>query len=149
MQDVVGSNFFDQLNIDKESEFRSRVFNGDMTPQTGIFQIKKSDGEVVSHQWVQRIIAGTTDHSIIIQSIGRDITDSKKTEDILRKFEYIFKYAGWGIVANEPRSLYFDLVNEAYAKMHGYKTEELVETNQALFLQMGVIKWYRKDSKMH
>jgi PAS domain S-box-containing protein len=124
--EIIGSNFFDQMNIDKKDEIRTRVPGTDKPPQTDIIQIRRANGEILWHQWIQRTITDRTTNRIVVQSIGRDITEIKKKEDVLRQYEYIFNHAGWGIIANDPESLHFMQVNESYAKMHGYTVGELV-----------------------
>jgi len=124
--ELIGSNFYDQLNIAEDAEIRSGIFAVNRHPQTNIIEIKRPDGVKVWHQWVQRAIVDSITQKVVIQSIGCDITESKKSEDILKQYEYIFKHAGWGIIANKPcDSLYLGQINDAYAKMHGYTVEEL------------------------
>lgn len=61
-----------------------------------------------------------------------DITERKKTVEELRKFKTISDRAGYGVVIS---SLKGDLlyVNEAFAKMHGYSSEELIGKNLFVF----------------
>jgi PAS domain S-box-containing protein len=125
INEIIGGNFFDVLSLDKESEIRSRVLTPRMPVQTDVVEITRPDGLVVWHQWIQRAIAETSTQKAVIQAIGRDITESKNREEALRKWEAIFKNAGWGIVTSLPDKPYLGQMNEAYARMHGYTVEEL------------------------
>jgi PAS domain S-box-containing protein len=55
-----------------------------------------------------------------------DISERKKTEDELRRWETIFKSTRVGIVLANGYSQVFDLMNPAFAAMHGYTIDELV-----------------------
>jgi PAS domain S-box-containing protein len=125
INEIIGKNFFDVLNLDKDAEIRSRIIMPRMHVQTDVVKITRSDGAVAWHQWIQRAIPETTTQKAVVQAIGRDITESKEREDALRKWETIFKNAGWGIVTSLPDTPYLGQMNEAYARMHGYTVEEL------------------------
>lgn len=49
----------------------------------------------------------------------------KQSESALGKWEQIFEHAGWGIVIGSTDGKTLDMMNPAYAKMHGYSVEEL------------------------
>jgi PAS domain S-box-containing protein len=123
--EIIGTNFFKLLNINKQNEDGSVVKSINRTNSTDIVEIELPTGEKVWHRWVSRSLTDKIAHTVVIQSIGQDITEMKKNEDVLKQYEYIFKHAGWGIVAVDPKTMIFDQVNDAYAKMHGYSPEEL------------------------
>ena len=55
-----------------------------------------------------------------------DITERKQAEEKLRRWANIFEYARWGIVtigADDAKSI--EMMNPAFAEMHGYSVEEL------------------------
>jgi two-component system CheB/CheR fusion protein len=56
--------------------------------------------------------------------IGHDITARKLAEAEVRRWEHIFKHAGWAVAVTSPTNR-FTLVNPAYARMHGYGPGEL------------------------
>jgi len=121
---LLGSNFFDQLNIDKNHEIRSEILTLNQQ-RTFVLEIVLPDGTNAWHKWIQRKIISSISHEPVIQSIGHDITESKINEDNLKQYEYIFNHAGCGIVSFMLGSIYFNQINESYAKMHGYTVEEL------------------------
>jgi PAS domain S-box-containing protein len=60
-------------------------------------------------------------------SITRDVTERKKYEESLRKWAHVFESAQWGIVVGNPDEKTFEAMNPAYASMHGYTVEELMQ----------------------
>ncbi|HNN05278.1 MAG TPA: PAS domain S-box protein [Leptospiraceae bacterium] len=62
----------------------------------------------------------------ILFSIIHDITERKKAEESLKKWENVFKYSQLGIVIGSPVSQNLELINPAFAEMHGYTEEELM-----------------------
>ena len=57
--------------------------------------------------------------------IGRDITEWKQAQAALQKWATIYQHTQWGVAVGEANSQTLDMVNEAYARMHGYTVEEL------------------------
>lgn len=57
--------------------------------------------------------------------IGRDITEWEKTQLQLQKWATIYQHTQWGVAVGDANSQSLDMVNEAYARMHGYTVEEL------------------------
>jgi PAS domain S-box-containing protein len=58
-------------------------------------------------------------------SFVRDITERKRTEDILRKWADIFQNIKMGVVVSDMGSGTLDTMNSAFASMYGYTVEEL------------------------
>ena len=56
----------------------------------------------------------------------RDITERKRTEEELRRWEQIFQHAGWGVAMAEPEGGALQIVNPAFARMHGHTVEEML-----------------------
>lgn len=56
----------------------------------------------------------------------RDITERKKSQEALRRWEYIFKNAQWAITVISPNNDTIMDVNPAFAEMHGYTVEEMI-----------------------
>jgi PAS domain S-box-containing protein len=70
--------------------------------------------------------------AISLLAIGRERARAalweagKQSAEELRRWEYIFENAGWGIVVLDAARLSMRNVNPAYARMHGYTQEELM-----------------------
>ena len=63
----------------------------------------------------------------VIAYIGmvRDITIRMQYEAELKRWESIFKNAKWGVAVGSKDGQVFELVNQAYAEMHGLSVEEM------------------------
>jgi PAS domain S-box-containing protein len=58
--------------------------------------------------------------------VFRDITERKRTDEAVRKWEQVFEQANWGVVIANPADNTLQAVNSAYADMHGYSVDELI-----------------------
>ncbi|HLL71934.1 MAG TPA: PAS domain S-box protein [Pyrinomonadaceae bacterium] len=56
----------------------------------------------------------------------RDITEHKRVEEELRRWEQIFQHAGWGVAMGDPATGTLKALNPAFARMHGYTVEEMI-----------------------
>ncbi len=55
-----------------------------------------------------------------------DISERKRTEEELRRWAHIFEHSGWGVAVTDVAVKTLKLLNPAYAAMHGYAQEELL-----------------------
>ncbi len=123
--EVIGRNVFDLLEIDPSDPIRESGTDISKEVSSDIIKIKRRGGKPIWHQWTHRVIHEKTTHQVVIQAIGRDISQTKEREEALLIWENIFRNAGWGIATILPNNPYFNQLNETYASMHGYKIEEL------------------------
>lgn len=77
----------------------------------------------------------------LIVAVYKDVSEKKRTEDELGKWAHIFEHAEWGIVVGEPAGRTLDMLNPAFAKMHGYEVEEL----KVKFITDVIAPEYRKN----
>ena len=54
-----------------------------------------------------------------------DITERRRAEEALRKWDHVVQNAEWGIVTVDPETLALDTMNPTFARMHGYTVDEL------------------------
>ena len=54
-----------------------------------------------------------------------DITEQKHGEALLMKWAMIFQHTQWGVAVSKGTSSTFEMINEAYARMHGYAIQEM------------------------
>ena len=54
-----------------------------------------------------------------------DIIRRIQADEEIQKWANIFKYVEWGVTAVNTEEMYFELMNPAFAKMHGFTIEEL------------------------
>ncbi|HEY0083508.1 MAG TPA: PAS domain S-box protein, partial [Pyrinomonadaceae bacterium] len=93
---------------------------------TNQFRWLAKDGRAI---WVES-------HSIaIMDAAGRpagmrgvtmDITERKEAGEGLRRWEQIFRHAGWGVALADPATGTLEAVNPAFARLHGYSVEEML-----------------------
>lgn len=60
-----------------------------------------------------------------VVAIVRDITERKRTEQSLHRWAHMFEHAEWGVAIGSVDGRLLEM-NPAYAKMHGYTVEELL-----------------------
>ncbi len=86
----------------------------------------RKDGQIVwGHLTVTTIRHASGELQFAIGMI-EDITKKKLSEELLTKWATIFQHTQWGVAVGNADSHNLDLVNEAYARMHGYTVEELL-----------------------
>ena len=56
----------------------------------------------------------------------KDVTEQSIIIDLLERWKNVFEHAQWGIAVGYLESETLNLVNPAYAKMHGYELDELI-----------------------
>ena len=57
--------------------------------------------------------------------IVRDITDRLQADETLRRWLHIFDHVEWGVVIGSADGITLEMVNPAFARMHGYTVKEL------------------------
>ncbi|MDT7042245.1 PAS domain S-box protein [Candidatus Nitronereus thalassa] len=70
-----------------------------------------------------RYAAGEFEYAI---AIIEDITATKQSQEMVNKWATIFQHTQWGVAVSPGDSYHFELVNEAFARMHGYAIKELI-----------------------
>jgi PAS domain S-box-containing protein len=73
-------------------------------------------------------LVGIVEDGVLLRVWGtqRDITERKRAEEELRRWEQIFQHAGWGVAMGDPADGTLKAVNPAFAQMHGYTVEEMI-----------------------
>jgi len=64
---------------------------------------------------------GQTTFTVIV----RDVTERLEADKALRKWMHIFENAEWGVVVGSADGNTLEMMNPAFARMHGYTVEEL------------------------
>ncbi|UAA38053.1 PAS domain-containing protein [Paraneptunicella aestuarii] len=108
-----------QLEIEGSASVQQVHYDHNGSPHwvlLNIHQIKGNTGEV--------------QHYIHIM---QDITAQKNYEQELTKWKTVFYAADWGIAISEGESMNLSLANPAFAKLHGFELNELVDMHAKQF----------------
>ncbi len=89
------------------------------------YRAVRADGSLFDIETNAEVICDSEGQPIGMVCIIRDITERKKTSEELQKWANIFVNAEWGVSAESAEGYKYELMNPAYAKMHGYSIEEL------------------------
>ncbi|MBF0495389.1 MAG: PAS domain S-box protein [Deltaproteobacteria bacterium] len=80
------------------------------------------DGKAVS--WRENYIYKLPSGQLVL--ICNDVTEKKKLNQELSKWSHIVNDVEWGVAVESADGLTLEMVNPAFAKMHGFTTDELV-----------------------
>ena len=126
-QDVLNTNYFESFIPENERlPILADIQNVLAGNPTRDFQntVITTDGEYRQISWnVDRLVKENQEPYGII-CVGRDITDWVKDQNQLQKWAMIFQHTQWGVAVSKGESSLFEMVNEAYARMHGYAIQE-------------------------
>jgi PAS domain S-box-containing protein len=92
---------------------------------TNQFRWMAKDGRAL---WVEAhsvAIADEAGRPVGMRGVTMDITERKEAGEELRRWERIFRHAGWGVVLVD-RAGDLRVVNPAFARMHGFAVEEMI-----------------------
>lgn len=85
----------------------------------------KANGEIFDLEVNAEVINDLNDQPQGMVFIVRDVTLRKQAESQLHKWASIFINVEWGVSAENAETLKFEMMNPAFARMHGYSMEEL------------------------
>ncbi|NLF52070.1 MAG: PAS domain S-box protein, partial [Leptolinea sp.] len=85
----------------------------------------RSDGSQIIIETNAEIIKNENGNSMGIVFIIRDITERKQTTEKIRKWADVFMHADWGLTVESADGTRYELMNPAFAQMHGYTLEEM------------------------
>ena len=79
------------------------------------------------HMYLSRTLPLRDDRGDIIAGLAvtQDITEVKRAEQSLHRWAHIFEHAEWGVAIGSADGRTLEMMNPAYAKMHGFTVEEL------------------------
>lgn len=101
------------------------LFEADGVVHEGEFIINCKDGTQRIWEFASTPLGRLEDGRRIVFSIAFDMTERKALEDELRLYEHIFNQTNLGLAISRIGSSNFDLINHAYAEMHGYTLDEM------------------------
>ncbi len=124
-QDVVGmqmSQILSRAEYEKTCPHLQNALGGELV----VFQTRRisDSGET---QFLEVHCIPCTDRNGLraVFLCGHDLTENHKAMAELSRWKHVFEQATWGLAISTAESLFFQDVNPAYARMHGYTTEEM------------------------
>ncbi|MGZ4090031.1 MAG: PAS domain S-box protein [Bacteroidia bacterium] len=87
------------------------------------WRVKKNDEAFWVSETLTRLTGSNSTDGFLV--IIRELTQSKETEEIAYRWQYMFERSDWPFAISAPDNDTFVLVNPAFAKMYGYSVEEL------------------------
>ncbi len=136
-EQLVGHNFFGFIPEEDQQEIRENISS--LTPEnpTATYEhsVIAADGTRRWQRWTDRAIFGAQGYPSEYQSIGEDITDSKRRAEVLRESEERFR----NLIEGSVQGIYIHrdfrplLVNRAFAEILGYESvDEYLASTQSL-----------------
>ncbi len=80
-------------------------------------------------RWVSAFAFPVKDATGLVREVvlmHEDITARKRAEAMTQRWAHIFEHAQWGVVIANADGHKLEVMNPAYARMHGYLVEELI-----------------------
>jgi two-component system, cell cycle sensor histidine kinase and response regulator CckA len=137
---AIGTSFFPLITEDYREAVRKRIESA--TPEkpasTDEHKVIRSDGTIAWNQWTDRAIFNREGRLTEFQSVGRDVTERKQTQEALqqseKKYRSLFEnmldgFAYHKIVideVNQPVDYVFLEINEAFERITGLKRQEVI-----------------------
>jgi diguanylate cyclase (GGDEF)-like protein/PAS domain S-box-containing protein len=135
LQEIIGHPWIDFANSSDLEKDETLQRLAQLTPDRATFMAvnrdQRADGQEGWTQWLNQGIFDQQGNLIEVQSVGRDITALKMTEQALQESEYLFRsvfeQVRVGIVFCDPTGVILR-VNQKYCEITGYSAEELTQT---------------------
>ncbi len=91
------------------------------------YRMRHGNGEWRWFRSLDTVFTRAIDNSVLqILGIAEDITERKQTKIALQKYADLFEYAQLGLAIDSRDGERLELVNPAFAKMHGYAVSEMI-----------------------
>ena len=153
LAELIGQDFFDSVTPRVKEELRRRMLA--LTPENpvdiGENERTLPDGSVRWFSWTNRALFDPAGRITGYQSVGRDITEERKTEEALRASEARLA----GFLENAPVGMYLKSVDGRYlmanremAKVFGRPVEEMIGRTAADVLPedaAGMVRGYDRE----
>lgn len=130
--EIVGSKFFDFLPQEEREAVTLRLASFNSPKEVASFEhcFSLSDGEYQWQQWFYSAIGDRGGKIIEYQAVGRDVSDRKKAENVLReseeRFRGVFEQAAVGMVLGTLEGGFLR-INQKFCDILGYTRSELLE----------------------
>ncbi|MBF0529979.1 MAG: diguanylate cyclase [Deltaproteobacteria bacterium] len=126
-EEVIGRPFIEFLHPEWRDHFAKNFHKietlGDVTSVQ--FEILKKDGSCIFVEFDCKISRDEKKKSQQTHCVFYDITEKRKYEEQLKQWADILNYAQWGVMVSSADGKVLEMMNQAFAKMHGYAVDEL------------------------
>ncbi|MFQ5977581.1 MAG: PAS domain S-box protein [Candidatus Heimdallarchaeota archaeon] len=142
-EEFIGTSFFPHINDQDLAAVKKRLaaLSLESPVSTDVHRVIRPDGSPGWNEWTDRAIFGADGQLIEYQSVGRDITAQKQTEEALQKseerFSKAFQSSPLSIIITRISDGQFIEVNDSALKVTGYSREELIGRTS---LELGLIR---------
>ena len=127
----------EQKFIEQKSEKEAALLRGDILPDAWNWAFPLTVGQdLIGIVKLENIhLSGVAwrdylpiffSHAALILSNETRYRARLKAEEKLARWAHIFEHAGWGVVVGGADGKCLEMMNPAFARMHGYEVEELV-----------------------
>ncbi len=125
--DLTGRSIYDLLipeDVDLARLEISGIQNGQSSGRLE-YKGRKADGSIFDLETNTDVIRDENGNPTGLLFIIRDISNRKRIESELYKWANLFLHAEWGVTAESTEGFRFEMMNPAYARMHGYTVDEM------------------------
>ena len=125
--EVLGENISMFLPPNQANELNhilNKILRGESVAHFKTKRLRK-DGRLIDIALTVSPIKNSRGEIIGASSIVKDITEQERANEELKKWLHVFENAEWGVVVVSADTEIMEMINPAFAKMHGYTVEEL------------------------
>ena len=133
-EDLIGSSLLDLMNEEQERQFKDQL--AALTPEAPTISYEMdtilADGSRGWEQWTDRALFDADGRLVEYQSVGRDITEARRTREELRQSEARFRAIvedQTEVICRFDKELRVVFSNRANARLYGRSPEDLVGTS--------------------
>jgi two-component system sensor histidine kinase UhpB len=127
-EEMIGKKLFDFMSADEAARFAATAERILATQAPfSYLECKKlhRNGEELTFEASGVPFYDTRGNLLGYRGVAREVTARKRADTRLRQWAHIFEHAQWG-VAVAGRDGRFELMNPAFARMHGWSADELI-----------------------
>jgi len=133
IETIKGQSFFRFIPEDAHDQVQNKI--NSMSPENPVLtdehRVIRKDGTTGWQQWIDRAFFDEDGRPVGYQSVGRDITEKKETEILLRRLATTVEQAAEDIIITDTDSI-IQYVNPAFEQITGYSREDAIGNTPAL-----------------
>ncbi len=133
--EAMGKHISELILPDDIKKLTDDVFKNLISEKGGTHSINENitkEGRRITCDWYNTALKDIDGNIIGMASLVSDITDRKRAEKELRKFKIISDTANYGSAITDLEGN-FEYINDYFAEIHGFSSEELIGQNLSVF----------------